>query len=165
MTTRTDYSDEEWKNIKAAPLLAGMWVSTVANSGLIDTAKEAMAIAHSLEELVKRGSANQLIATLIDEIKPKEGEAVQSRETIAVNAKTPQELHKAAMDTLQQANTALAKATPEEIAEYKQFIMTVAQRVAEAGKEGGFMGIGGTRVSPPETKAIQEIGAALGMAS
>src|SRR4029079_5397370 len=144
----------EWKNIKAAPLLAGMWVSTVASSGPIDTAKEALAISKSLEALVTKGSANQLIAALIDEIKPKEGEAVQSREAIAINVKTPQELHKAAMDTLQQANAALAKATPEESAEYKKFVMFVAQRVAEAGKEGGFMGSGGTRVRTPGAEAM-----------
>lgn len=162
MTTRTDYTDEEWKNIKAAPLLAGMYVSMVASSGPIDTAKEAVAISQSLADLVKKGSANELIATLIDEVKPKEGEAVQTHEGISINVKTPQELHKATFDTLQQANAALTKATPEESAEYKQFVMTVAQRVAEAGKEGGFLGIGGTRVSPAESKAIQEIGAALG---
>src|SRR6187455_1219042 len=121
MTTRTDYSDDEWKNIKAGPLLAGLWVSTVASSGPIDTAKEALAISKSLEELVKKGSSNQLIAALIDEIKPKEGEAVQSREAIAINVKTPQELHKAAMDTLQAAAAALTKATAEEAAEYKTF--------------------------------------------
>ena len=162
MTTRSDYTDEEWKNIKAGPLLAGMYVSMVASSGPIDTAKEAIAISKSLTDLVKKGSTNQLIATLIDEVKPKEGEAVQSREAIAINVKTPQELHKATIDTLQQANAALTKATPEEVTEYKQLIMTVAQRVAEAGKEGGFMGVGGTRVSPAETKAIQEIRDALG---
>jgi hypothetical protein len=162
MSTRTDYTDEEWKNIKAAPLLAGMWVSTAASSGPIDTAKEAVAISQTLTDLVKKGSTNQLIATLIDEVKPKEGEAVQSREGIAINVKTPQELHKATIETLQQANAALTKATPEEATEYRQLVMTVAQRVAEAGKEGGFMGIGGTRVSPAETKAIQEIRDAVG---
>jgi hypothetical protein len=162
VTTRSDYSDEEWKNIKAAPLLAGLWVSTAASSGPIDTAKEALAISHSLEELVKKGSDSELIATLIDEIKPKEGEAVQSREGIALNVKTPQELHKATMDTLQAANAALTKATPVESAEFKLFVMTVCQRVAEAGKEGGFLGVGGTRISPAETKAIEEIRTALG---
>src|SRR4029079_18702156 len=119
----------EWKNIKAAPLLAGMWVSTVASSGPIDTAKEALAISKSLEGLVKKGSANQLIATLIDEVKPIEGEAVQSREAIAINVKTPQERRKSAIDSLRQAGAALTKATPEESAEYKQFVLTVAQRV------------------------------------
>jgi hypothetical protein len=165
MTTRTDYTDEEWKNIKAGPLLAGAYVSTVVKSGPIDTAKEALAISQSLAELVKKGSANQLIATLIEEVKPKEGEAVQTREGIAINVKTPEELHKATIDTLQQASAALTKATPEETAEYKQFVMTVAQRVAEAGKEGGFLGMGGTRVSAAETRAIQEIDAALGAAT
>ena len=161
MTTRTDYTDEEWKSIKAAPLLAGMYVSMVAKSGPIDTAKEALAISQSLAELVKKGSANQLIATMIEEVKPKEGEAVQTREGISVNVKTLEELHKATIDTLQQASAALTKAMPEETAEYKQFVLTVAQRVAEAGKEGGFLGIGGTRVSAAETRAIQEIGDAL----
>ena len=165
MTTRTDYTDEEWKNIKAGPLLAGMYVSMVAKSGPIDTAKEALAISQSLADLVKKGSANELIATLIDEVQLKEGQAVQTREGIAINVKTPEELYKATIDTLQQASAALTKATPEETAEYKQFVLTVAQRVAEAGKEGGVLGIGGTRVSPAETRAIQEIGAALGTAT
>jgi hypothetical protein len=163
MTTRTDYTDEEWKNIKAGPLLAGMYISMAANSGPIDTAKEALAISESLSALVKKGSTNELIATLIDEIKPIEGEAVQSREAIAINVKSQQELYKATFDTLQEATVALMKATPEEATEYKQFILAVVQRVAEAGKEGGFLGIGGTRVSAPETKAIQEIRDVLGI--
>ena len=54
---------------------------------------------------------------------------------------------------------------PEESAEYRQFVLSVAQRVAEAGKEGGFLGIGGTRVSAVETRAIEEIAAALGAAA
>ena len=37
------------------------------------------------------------------------------------------------MDTLQQANAALTKATPEEAAEYKLFVMTVAQHVRRGG--------------------------------
>jgi hypothetical protein len=162
MTTRSDYTDEEWKNIKAAPLLAGMYVSTVANSGPFDTAKEGVAIMQSVTDLAKKGSANELITTLIAEAQPKEGEAVGTHEAITVNVKTIEELRKATIDTLQSASAALTKATPEEVTEYKQFILTVAQRVAEAGKEGGFLGIGGTRVSPPETKAIQEIRDALG---
>jgi hypothetical protein len=116
----------------------------------------------SVTDLAKKGSPNELIATLIAEAQPKEGEAVQTHEAIMVNVNTLEELRKATFDTLQQANLALAKATPEEVTEYKEFILTVAQRVAEAGKEGGFLGIGGTRVSPAETKAIQEIRDALG---
>ena len=165
MTTRTDYSDEEWKNIMAAPIMAGLYVAMAVGSGPIDTLKEASSIAHSLTDLVQKGSANELISAWIDEIKPKEGQAVQMKEVVQVNAKTVEELRSATIDTLQQANAALAKATPDEAAEYKQIVMTISQRVAEAGKEGGFLGIGGTRVSPPETNAMQEIAAAIGTAA
>ena len=162
MTTRTDYSDEEWKNIKAAPMMAGLYVAMAASSGPIDTVKEASAMAQSLAKLAQQGSTSQLISALIDEVKPKEGQAVQTQETISINVSTAEELRSATIDTMQQANAALAKASPEEAAQYKQVVMSIAQHVAEAGKEGGFLGIGGTRVSDPETKAIQEIAAALG---
>jgi hypothetical protein len=55
-----------------------------------------------------------------------------------------------------------AKATPEEIDAYKRFVMTVAQAVASAHKEGGFLGIGGKQVSDAENQALDEISIALG---
>jgi hypothetical protein len=39
--------------------------------------------------------------------------------------------------------------------------VAVSRKVAEASKEGGFLGIGGTRVSQQEEQAIGEITAAL----
>ena len=53
-------------------------------------------------------------------------------------------------------------ATAEEADAYKMFVMTVAQAVAGAHKEGGFLGIGGTRVSEAENQALDEISQALG---
>jgi len=40
--------------------------------------------------------------------------------------------------------------------------MTVAQAVAGAHKEGGFLGIGGKQISDPENQALDEISTALG---
>jgi hypothetical protein len=54
------------------------------------------------------------------------------------------------------------KATPAEIDAYKRFVMTVAQTVASAHKEGGFLGIGGKEVSDAENQALDEISSALG---
>jgi hypothetical protein len=54
------------------------------------------------------------------------------------------------------------KATPAETDAYKRFIMTVAQTVAGAHKEGGFLGIGGKQISDAENQALDEISAALG---
>ena len=55
-----------------------------------------------------------------------------------------------------------AKADAEEVSTFRDFILTVVQRVAEADKSGGFLGIGGERVTAHETAAIEEIRAALG---
>jgi hypothetical protein len=53
-----------------------------------------------------------------------------------------------------------AKATPEEVEDYRKFVLGLAQRVAEARKEG-FMGLSGERVSDAEKAALTEIEAAL----
>ena len=54
------------------------------------------------------------------------------------------------------------QASPEELAAYREFAITVAQRAAEADKSGGFLGVGGERVTDAESAALAEIAAALG---
>ena len=41
--------------------------------------------------------------------------------------------------------------------------MSIARGAAEAAKEGGFLGFGGTQVSEKEQNALSQLGAALGM--
>jgi hypothetical protein len=53
------------------------------------------------------------------------------------------------------------KATPEEVDEYRRFLMNVANRVAEAHREG-FLGMSGERVSEAEQQAVDEIAEASG---
>jgi hypothetical protein len=48
-----------------------------------------------------------------------------------------------------------SKATPEERDDYRRFVLTLANKVAAAHKEGG------QDVSPAETEAIQQITTAL----
>ena len=55
------------------------------------------------------------------------------------------------------------KAGAEAAAEYKQLILESAQKAAEASKEGGFLGIGGTLVSGKESQALAQIKAAVGL--
>jgi hypothetical protein len=54
------------------------------------------------------------------------------------------------------------KATSKEVDAYKRFVMTLAQAVASAHKEGGFLGIGGKEISDAENQALDEISKALG---
>jgi hypothetical protein len=76
-------------------------------------------------------------------------------------AASPEELKAHLLIEIQDAMELLRKkATPEEAEEYRKFVLAVANRVAEARKEG-FMGLSGERVSEPEHQALDAIAKAL----
>src|SRR5215212_2954968 len=54
---------------------------------------------------------------------------------------------------------------PEDAAGFKAWLRDVAQKAAEAGNEGGFLGFGGVAVSDAERATLAEISTALGSAS
>src|SRR5215208_5764452 len=51
---------------------------------------------------------------------------------------------------------------PEDAAGFKAWLRDVAQKAAEAGNEGGFLGFGGVAVSDAERATLAEISTALG---
>ena len=53
------------------------------------------------------------------------------------------------------------KASPEEVEAYKMFVTAVAHAAANAHREGGFLGVGGTHVSDEEQQALDELAAKL----
>jgi hypothetical protein len=77
---------------------------------------------------------------------------------------TPEKVQEAAAEILRRTSTLLsAKAMPEEASEVKEWLARIAQATAEAAKEGGFLGIGGTLVSEEEKAALTTVNAALGL--
>lgn len=56
-----------------------------------------------------------------------------------------------------------SKAGAEAAAEYRQLVYQTAVKAAEAGKEGGFLGFGGTLVSEKEQDALNQIKQLLGL--
>ena len=56
----------------------------------------------------------------------------------------------------------LDKAKPDEAQGFNQWLVAVAQKVAEAAKEGGFLGFGGTQVSEQEAATIKDLSTTLG---
>ena len=59
------------------------------------------------------------------------------------------------------ANLLSRKATPDEVKAYKQMILNVAEKAANASKEGGFLGFGGVQVSNAEQSFLNEVKDAL----
>jgi hypothetical protein len=151
VTRKADFNAEEWSTVVNAPVYAGMRVIGADRGG---TLRESAALGRVYQEARARHGESQLLDELV----------------ASPPAIDPQQLRAAGGDlaavTAQQLRDAMAileaKANPAEIDDYKRFVMTLAQEVASAHKEGGFLGIGGKPVSDAENQALDEISAALG---
>ncbi len=64
---------------------------------------------------------------------------------------------------MRQVTALIEKKSKPEAQGFNQWLVSVAQKVSEAAKEGGFLGFGGTRVSEQEAATIKELSAALGV--
>jgi len=149
MTGKADFSEEEWKTILEAPPSAGLLVIVSDRGGSV---RETFSMAKAYTEARQQHGESQLL----DEIVAAKPEMDRSR------AGSPEELKLHNLDNIRQAVALLQqKATEQEVEEYKQFIRGLAEKVAEARKEG-FMGLSGERVSDAERSAIAEIETALG---
>jgi hypothetical protein len=62
------------------------------------------------------------------------------------------------LDELRAVNSVLKeKATPEEAAAFREFLLASAQKSADAAKEGGFMGFKAERVSEGEKQMLDKL--------
>jgi hypothetical protein len=151
MTRKADFNAEEWATVAEAPLYAGMRVIAADRGG---TLRESLALGRAYQEARERHEESELLDELIKS--PPSIAPDQVREAGGNIATVASERLRKAIAIVE------AKATPDETDAYKRFVMTVAQAVAAAHKEGGFLGIGGKQVSDAENQALDEISMALG---
>jgi hypothetical protein len=149
VTGKADFTEEEWKAVLEGPPSAGLIVIASDRGGSV---RETFSMAKAYTEARKEHGESELLDELVN-AKP---------EMDHTRYHSPEELKEGSLKHITEAVDLLsAKATPEELEEYKKFIVALANRVAEARKEG-FMGLSGERVSDDEKAAIAEVEAALG---
>jgi len=146
MTTKAAFSPEEWKSVLEGPPSAGMIVIMASQGGMF---RETIAMSKAYVEA--RGEHGE--SELLDEIVAAKPAADHTR------YHSFEELKDAGLQHLRDATALLSsKATPEEVDGYRQFVLTLANKVAAAHREHG------QSVSPAESAAIDQIAAALGPA-
>jgi hypothetical protein len=143
MTTKADFSPEDWKLILEAPPSAGMIVVTAQRGGSF---RESIAMAKAYVEARQQHGESELL----DEIVAAKPERDHS------HYHSPEELKEHGLEHLRSSIALLTgTAEPQEVDEYRRFIVTLAQKVAAAHREHG------QAVSPAEQAAIDDITAAL----
>ena len=146
MTTKAAFSPEEWKVVLEGPPTAGMIVITAAHGGMF---RETVAMSKAYTEARAQHGESELL----DEIVAAKPQMDHTR------YRSAEELRDHGLGHLRDAVALLeSKATTGESDDYRRFVLTLANKVAAAHREGG------QSVSPAEAEAIQEITAALGTA-
>ena len=144
MTTKNEFDAEQWKLVAEGPVTAGMIVLGAEGGG---TFRETFALARAYADARKQHGESELL----DEIVSAKPEFDRHR------YKTKEELHEQGIERIGEAVALLGdKATPEELADYKEFVVNLASTVASAHKEHG------QQISPAEQAALDEIRARLG---
>lgn len=158
MSVRDKFTSEEWKSLLKAPMLAAYAVAGAAPSRQEDFAREMAGVAEAVIEVEHSVAQGSLLAEVINDIVANaEDENRGPTEKLSLD-----EVRGRALDTCRAVSDALeTKVSPEEAYEYKRWVLVVAEKVAQAAKEGGVFGIGGEQVSGSEVATINEIGEAL----
>ena len=159
MTSKTDFTEEEWVRLRRAPFVAGLAISIADPGGPIELAKETIATLKaastppSQEELLV--AVSQEIASMVNQKQNPMAAFKPDRSALA---------GKMILDELKGVNEILtAKATPEEADAFRRWLLTAAQAAADGAKEGGFMGFGAELVSQGEQRMLDELRTALGV--
>jgi hypothetical protein len=197
MTTKADFTAEEWAQLTQAPLMATMAIVAADMSGPIGLVKEMMATVKTIQETAASTTAGELVKAISTDViesqqkkdqKDQKDQGAQPAgdasaqpvtdasaqpavsspdpmQSMKIDAKNPEEAKKKAAEGCVAATAIVTQKSPGEADEFKQWLMTIATRTAEAGKEGGFLGIGGTRVSEKEKTELAALASALGVSA
>jgi Bacterial protein of unknown function (DUF937) len=150
VATKASYPADVWTKLRLAPLAAAQVVMGASPSGAIGTLKEVSALGDAVTAVKTAAGPTSILSLAFD------GDITDDE------AKTLGHDKAALLGTIKDAVDAVAARSPNEAQACRSFILDVATKVAESTKEGGFLGIGGTRVSDAEKAAIEEIRAAIG---
>lgn len=164
MSKKSDYTPEEWELLLEVPPLVGTAVMVAGRSGIGGSMKESFAVASGVLAAREGFESNELVQSLIDaRIEGKERSSVEQVSGNPYLGKPPTEIRDIVVEKCQQVSALLTEKASDgpEATGFKQWAVDVGEKVANAAKEGGFLGIGGERVSEEETIVLSAVRKAL----
>ena len=158
MTTKSDFTEEEWSRIVRAPFVAGMAISLADPGGPVEATKETLA---TLKSATNPPSREQLLSEVALEIQA----MAQRKQSPLAGYRPTAEGSSWGEQVLEELNAVhalvAAKAAPDEAAAFGRWLVSAAQAAADAAKEGGFLGFGAQQVSEREAAMLERVRAAV----
>ena len=174
MTTKADYTPEEWALLARVELDVGLAIACAAPSGPFGSLKELFFIYHSGIQGRDRFAANELIRMVWREAARHSTRADMEQRIQELQGYRAAPGTQAALETLRRASRQMAviectrvaelldrKADPQEAAEFKRWLLFVAEVVARAAREHSGLSFGSHRVSDQEAATLHAITEAL----
>lgn len=161
MTGRADFERDEWLLLGDAPLAASAAVAVASPGG---SEREAQALLHAWRTADALFPDSMLIQAIVHDLDPEDRE--QQEQAAQATTEPPSVFTNVLDEAIALCRRAVAllqsRATPQDLEDYRGFVLHIARQVAEATREGGVLGIGGEPVSRAERAALHEIELALG---
>lgn len=160
-----NYTEEEWALLSATPQLVGLAMAGVGSSGIIGSSKEMFANARGLIKAKKEYASNSLIQAILPDTSStsKAMEDAKAQREVVMDRikendiKSSDQLVDLILKDSAAAISLLEEKDPEKVADYKKWLLEVAENIANAAKEGDFLGFGGERFSEKEQHLFKKL--------
>jgi hypothetical protein len=139
MAKKSDFTEQEWEALQKGVVGSGLLVS-LSDRSFFDSFKEAGALGKHVAE-AKRNNTSELVRELAD-----------VRGTGFGLTSSPDKVEQETLAALQTAKTTLESKAPDELEPYRQFVVDVAQSVADAAGGG----------DTAESGAVEKVRSAVG---
>jgi hypothetical protein len=160
MATAEDFAEVEWAAICDAAHGVGLAMMLLGSSGLVGSMKEMLVAGRTAANAAQHES--ELIREMCG------AEAMRGMQTRVADVMSGERnvdprrvLREQSVVWLREAVAVLRKKAPEDLAAYEQWVLAFASDVANAGSEGGLLGVGGEKVSAEEAQFLATIRAVL----
>jgi len=168
-----DFTEDDWFLISSTPPLIGAVISAADKSGIVGTVKEAIAGLGQAKAAIEQYPENQLIRSALQGgVSSPDGGIEQARKNKErmfrrmdqQGAHSPLEIKDQLLVDCRELRAILdEKGEAEEVAEYLAWAVDIGVKVAEAGREGGILGMGKGSISEREGAVLAEFLKALGV--
>ncbi|GMA16769.1 hypothetical protein E5F05_16740 [Deinococcus metallilatus] len=161
MSVKDNFTADEWFKVMNGPGRAGAAVVAASPSGVTGLLAEAQAIGQAIREQVSAQGRTPLLEAMAADLvgTPPDPRDLPPQER-------PRNMDEARAQNVEGVRQAVwlvnSKASPEDAAAYRHLLWTVAERTAQAAREGGFLGLGGEQVSEQERAVLDELRRVIG---